>query len=393
MQQFELEEHTRLMGEAEAAEQTGEALAARGLYKRAAQHGLAFVQSSAGPETRRVVLGHVRRALAACKQGPRACPVTKEGDVVCSEVPRESWADVLCLERTRERITLSTCLARRQRRLMSSLGGSAEMAFLLYGPPGGGKSTIARAVANELSCPFYEVSSSQVLGMYVGQSEGNARRIFDSAMAHPLSIVFIDEMDGLAPSRQREQNSEASKRLVTELLQCLDRARRSQRVYVFGATNVKSSLDSAVLRRFESRICVPLPGARMRAALLVRALPWLGADPRLADLVARTRGFNASDILGVLNRVKSEPLRRASGALHWLVARDAAGAASYSPCAATDPGAVAMRADEVPEEAMAVPTATFEDVESALASARASVSEEEVERVYAEAGAELLDRE
>jgi len=394
MQSYELQEHTRLMGEAEAAEQSGEATAARSLFKRAAQHGLAAAARELGPETQRVVLQNVRRAVAGCKaaQAGQAAssPPAATGSAPVSEVPSESWADVLGLERTRERITLSTCLARRQQRLMSELGGAAERSFLLYGPPGGGKSMIARAVANELACPFYEIAASTVLGMYLGQSESALRKYFDAAAAQPLSILFIDEIDGLAPSRQREQSSESAKRLVTELLQCLDRVKRSGGVYVFGATNLKSSIDSAVLRRFESRICLPLPGARVRESLLLRHLPWLRDAPeRLAAVVARTAGFNASDLLGVLNRVKSEPLRLAHQSRHWR--KTSAGL--WAACGANEDGAVAMHAREVPVDGMWLRQVTPADLDLVLSTAESSVRLDEVERIYAEAGAELLDRE
>ena len=171
--------------------------------------------------------------------------------------------------------------------------------ILLYGPPGTGKTFIAKACATECESTFFSVSSSDLMSKYVGDSEKHIRNLFKLANEKAPSIIFIDEIDSMCGSRSEGEN-ESSRRVKTEfLVQMQGVGKENNNVLVLGATNLPWALDSAVRRRFEKRIYIPLPEVEARQYLLRKKLK--GLDDKLSkddmNYVARKcEGYSGSDL-------------------------------------------------------------------------------------------------
>ena len=184
--------------------------------------------------------------------------------------------------------------------------------MLLYGPPGTGKTLLARAVAGELGLPFYVIKSSEVLGQYYGQSEKQLAELFEQARNEPNgAVVFLDEIDAIG-SQRTEQMHEASRRLLTQLLQELDGVDgRSRNLVFLAATNEPWLLDAALLRppRFCEKCYVPLPDAPARQVLFAMNLKQcpLADDLSIARLVEHSDGLSGADIVNLCERAKLIP--------------------------------------------------------------------------------------
>lgn len=179
--------------------------------------------------------------------------------------------------------------------------------ILLYGPPGTGKTLIARATANELKAAFYVVKPSEIMSKWVGEAEKNVQALFAEARTNPLSVIFIDEIEALVPSRKSNQST-VMKRVVPQFLAELegfDTASKNPILFV-GATNVPWEIDDAVMRpgRFDCVVYVGLPDERARrqiweANLLGRPL---APDVTLDELVGMTDGYSGADIRAICER-------------------------------------------------------------------------------------------
>lgn len=175
--------------------------------------------------------------------------------------------------------------------------------ILLYGPPGTGKTFLARALAGELQAPVFSVRPSEIMGPYVGESEQNLAELFSEARKHPLAVIFVDEIDALAPSRSGEAH-DVMKRLVPQLLAELDGFQRHDNRLVFiGATNEPWSLDPALMRpgRFDELAYVGLPNTRAREQILAANLKEVYLEPGLtpATIAELTEGYSGADLFGL----------------------------------------------------------------------------------------------
>lgn len=192
------------------------------------------------------------------------------------------------------------------------LGVEPPAGVLLFGPPGTGKTTIARVLASESRTSFYPISAADILTMWYGESERNIRKLFERARGNRPAIIFIDELDALA--QRRTGFSGVQDAVVNQLLSEMDGMKKQSGVFVLGATNRPDVLDPALLRggRLSRQIEIPLPDAGGRAELLrlmTRRMPLArGADPLV--YVEATEGFSGADIEAFCQQAAQEALSR-----------------------------------------------------------------------------------
>ena len=200
------------------------------------------------------------------------------------------------------------------------LGINAPRGIILYGPPGSGKTHLARAVANEVQARFYYINGPDVIGTYTGETEANLRRIFNEAGHHSPSIIFIDELDAMAPKRG-ETGAHADTRTVTQLLALMDGLKRVDAVVVIGTTNRLDSVDSAFRRpgRFDREIFIGPPDVGGRREILeihTREMPLAEDAQHFLDAIARrTHGFLGADLMELCRDAGLNRLRRSAGNL------------------------------------------------------------------------------
>jgi cell division protease FtsH len=209
----------------------------------------------------------------------------------------------------------------KQPELFASLGAKIPRGVLLVGPPGTGKTLMARAVAGEADAPFYSISASEFVEMFVGVGAARVRELFTEAKKNAPSIVFIDELDGVGRARgtglggghdEREQT-------LNQLLSEMDGFERGDLVVVVAATNRPDVLDAALLRpgRFDRRVVIDLPEAGARKAILgvhTRGKP-LAADVDLERVAATTAGFSGADLANLANEAALAATRRRAAAI------------------------------------------------------------------------------
>lgn len=191
--------------------------------------------------------------------------------------------------------------------------------ILLFGPPGNGKTMIAKAVATECDHTFFGISASTITSKFVGESERLMRNLFDLAREQGPSIIFIDELDSLLRTRGSSNENEGSRRLKTEFLVQFDGIHTenedpSKRVLVMGATNLPHELDDAVLRRFQKRIPVPMPNNQTRKHIITKLLDGCNSDistKELDFLVQHTNDYSCSDLSQLTSEAAMGPIRDA----------------------------------------------------------------------------------
>lgn len=199
------------------------------------------------------------------------------------------------LQRIREMIELPL----RHPEVFERLGIDAPKGVLLHGPPGCGKTLIARAIAHETEANFFSVSGPEIIHKFYGESEAHLRKIFEEATRKGPSIIFLDEIDAIAPQRENVVG-EVEKRVVAQLLALMDGLTKRQNVIVIGATNIPNALDPALRRpgRFDREIAIPIPDRNGRLSILEihsRGMPF-NEDVDLNHLAEITHGFVGADL-------------------------------------------------------------------------------------------------
>lgn len=200
------------------------------------------------------------------------------------------------------------------------LGINPPRGIILYGPPGSGKTHMARAVANEIEARFYFINGPDIIGTYAGETEGTLRRIFSEASHHAPSIIFIDELDAIAPKRG-ETGAHADIRVVTQLLSLMDGLTRVDSVVIIATTNRLDAVDVAFRRpgRFDREIFVGPPEVAGRREILeihTREMPLTDSATAFLDEAAkRTHGFVGADMMELCRDAGLSALRRSTGNL------------------------------------------------------------------------------
>ncbi|MEO5494025.1 MAG: CDC48 family AAA ATPase [Sphingomonas sp.] len=197
--------------------------------------------------------------------------------------------------------------------LFQRLGVDPPKGVLLHGPPGTGKTRLARAVANESDAQFFLINGPEIMGSAYGESESKLRQVFEEAAKHAPSIVFIDEIDSIAPKRGNV-SGEAEKRLVAQLLTLMDGLEARANLVVIAATNRPEAIDEALRRpgRFDREIVIGVPDERGRREILgihTRGMP-LGDRVDLDELARTTYGFVGADLAALAREAAIEAVRR-----------------------------------------------------------------------------------
>jgi transitional endoplasmic reticulum ATPase len=226
---------------------------------------------------------------------------------------RISYEDIGALGPAIRRVREMIELPLRYPEVFARLGIDAPKGVLLHGPPGCGKTLLARAVASETEAAFFSVSGPEIVNRLYGESEARLRQVFDQARKDAPSIVFLDEIDSIAPKRDHV-HGEVEKRIVAQLLALMDGLEARGQVIVIGATNLPNALDPALRRpgRFDREIVIGIPDAAGRRELLdihSRGMP-LAADVDLPRLAASTHGFTGADVAALCREAAMAALRR-----------------------------------------------------------------------------------
>ncbi len=223
-------------------------------------------------------------------------PISKEE---IAQVPRVSYEDIGGLDKEMEKVREMVELPLRHPELFDKVGIEAPKGVLLHGPPGTGKTLMAKAVASETDANFYNIGGPEIVSKYYGESEGRLREIFEEAEENQPAIIFIDELDSIAPKRD-EVTGETERRIVAQLLSLMDGLEARGKVIVIGATNRAHALDPALRRpgRFDREIEIGMPDKDGRKEILdihTRGMP-LADEVDLMELSKHTHGFVGADI-------------------------------------------------------------------------------------------------
>jgi len=282
---------------------------------------------SVGDKVRSTYMGGIYREYVVVETTPRGPVLINNGTQVkikgesVSKPGREAtgvtYEDIGGLRKQVQRIREMIELPLRYPELFDRLGIEPPKGVLLYGPPGTGKTLIAKALANETSAYFTHIGGPEVMGKYYGESEERLRKIFEEAQEHAPAILFIDEIDAVAPKREElGSQQQVEKRVVAQLLSLMDGLKSRGQIAIIGATNAPQLLDPALRRpgRFDREINVGVPERNGRREILevhTRGMP-LAEDVSLDRLAEITHGFVGADLAALCRESAMVTLRKIS---------------------------------------------------------------------------------
>ena len=239
--------------------------------------------------------------------------VKEEAATISEEGPRVSYEDIGGLHDEISKVREMIELPLKHPELFDRLGIDPPKGVLLQGPPGTGKTLIAKAVANESGASFYTINGPEIMSKFYGQSEENLRKIFDEAEKNAPSIIFIDEIDAIAPKRS-EVHGEVERRVVSQMLTLMDGLKGRGKVIVIAATNIPDAIDPALRRpgRFDREIRIDVPDRLGRKEILqihTRGMP-LAEKVDLDELADFTYGYVGADLMSLAREAAMNALRR-----------------------------------------------------------------------------------
>ncbi|MEM2137684.1 MAG: CDC48 family AAA ATPase [Candidatus Anstonellaceae archaeon] len=259
--------------------------------------------------------------IASTVQPAGIVMVNENTELVLKEAPEKegaqvstiSYEDVGGLKEEVQKIREMVELPLRHPELFERLGIEAPKGVLIYGPPGTGKTLLARAVASESEANFIHIGGPELVSKFVGESEERLRQIFKDAQDNAPSIIFMDEIDAIAPKRE-EVTGEVERRMVSQLLTLLDGLKARGQVIVIGATNRPNSIDQALRRpgRFDREVELGVPDRPARKEIMqihTRSMP-LAADVNVDELASVTHGYTGADISSLTKEAAMKVLRR-----------------------------------------------------------------------------------
>ncbi len=328
----------RLKGKGVAAYKSGDYLAAKSYLVDAAECMIELAESAKTPEACRQheelaaelidlakdsdrlhqTGGRPRRSKPGRQREKEDDSGGDASDWIVKDKPTIGFDDIAGLEDVKEEIRLKMIYPFAHAELAKKYGIDAGGGVLLFGPPGTGKTMIAKAIAHEIDATFFVVSPAEMLSKWVGEAEQNIRKLFDAATEEDTSVIFLDETEALVPKRKSD-GSTVMQRVVPQILQELEGFdRRGNRALLFvGATNKPWMLDDAMLRpgRLDAKIFVGLPDAPARFRLLEIYLADrpLADDVDFGDLCDRLDGYTGADIKNIAQRAAQLPFMEAIG--------------------------------------------------------------------------------
>jgi transitional endoplasmic reticulum ATPase len=246
--------------------------------------------------------------VTVSEDSAKAVQATQEG-----KVPSITYEDIGGIRNEIAKVREMIELPLRHPELFKRLGVEAPKGVLLHGPPGTGKTLLAKAVANETNANFYSIGGPEIMSKYYGESEEKLRNVFDQAEKNAPSIIFIDEIDSIAPKRE-EVSGEVERRIVAQLLSLMDGLKSRGKVVVIGATNRVNAIDPALRRpgRFDRELEIGVPDREGRLEILqihTRGMP-LAEDVNLEKLADISHGFVGADLQSLSKEAGIRSLRR-----------------------------------------------------------------------------------
>jgi SpoVK/Ycf46/Vps4 family AAA+-type ATPase len=258
----------------------------------------------------------VQRGKASGGSSPQETSAEGEGEKSASqwivkEKPSIKFKDVAGLEDVKQDIRLKMVYPFEHPELAERFGVRGGGGLLMFGPPGTGKTMLAKATAGEIDATFFTISPADILSKWVGEAEQNIKKLFDAAKGEKRSIIFIDEIEALVPAR-RDEGSSVMQRVVPQILQGMEGFdKKTTPILFMGATNVPWQLDPAVMRpgRFDEKVYIPLPDLPARRKMMEI---YLGKRPVAKEvefdaLAGRLEGYSGADIKYICDRSATIP--------------------------------------------------------------------------------------
>ncbi len=245
---------------------------------------------------------------------PAAGAAAAGSEFEVAEIPSVSFDDIAGMASAKATIMGMIVYPMREPEKARAMKLKPGGGVILYGPPGNGKTMFGKAIAHEINAPFFYASGAQLRSKWHGESEQNLSRLLKAAQAHPVAVLFLDEIDGLLP-RRTASSSVVDNRIVTQFLADVGGFRESENaLLILGATNEPWSIDEAVFRtgRFDEKIYIGLPDAEARDALFAKAFDGVScaADVDLASIAQSLDGYTGSDIVGIAKKARQAAFRR-----------------------------------------------------------------------------------